>query len=306
MVRFLTAATVVLVALTLASCGGGLSPAGEDAEPLRIGTKTFPESKILGQLYTQALQAKGMPVDLQTSVGSTEVIDAALGEDLLDMYPEYIGTLLAEVDKIQERPADSDEAYELARSRENGKGLELLDSTPFSNENALAVMRSFSRRRKVRSIADLPKLRPRPVIGAATEFQNRFEGLRGLEQRYDYKLSDREFRVVNTNEGKQYPLLGSGEIDVALVYTTDPQLIGGRYLILRDPKRIFATQKVAPRISMTALATHGPELPRTLNAVSALLTTEVMQQLNAQESRPQQTPVTVADAFLRANGLKGS
>lgn len=296
------AAVMVLVALLLASCGGDGGPAAEDAEPLRIGTKNFPESEIVGQLYTQALEAEGVPVDLQTSVGSTEVIDAALGESLLDMYPEYIGTLLAEVDKISERPAGSRKAYELAKDQEDRKGFVLLDPTPFSNENALAVMKSYSRRRDVRSIADLPGLRPRPVIGAATEFQNRFEGLKGLKQRYG--LSNPDFRVVNTNEGRQYPKLASGEIDVALVYTTDPQLIGGRYELLSDPRHIFATQHLAPRISKAALARHGPRLERTLNAVSALLTTPVMQRLNAEAEK--RTPEQVADAFLRARGLKGS
>ncbi|MEJ7824949.1 MAG: glycine betaine ABC transporter substrate-binding protein [Solirubrobacteraceae bacterium] len=296
------AAVMVLVALLLASCGGDGGPAAADAEPLRIGTKNFPESEIVGQLYTQALEAEGVSVDLQTSVGSTEVIDAALGESLLDMYPEYIGTLLAEVDKISERPAGSREAYELAKDQEDRKGFMLLDPTPFSNENALAVMKSYSRRRDVHSIADLPGLRPRPVIGAATEFQNRFEGLKGLKQRYG--LSKPDFRVVNTNEGRQYPKLASGEIDVALVYTTDPQLIGGRYELLSDPRHIFATQHLAPRISKVALARHGPQLERTLNAVSALLTTPVMQRLNAEAE--QRTPEQVADAFLRARGLKGS
>lgn len=290
-----------LAAFVLISCGGSepASPSRGDADIVRIGTKNFTESAILGELYKQALEAAGVPADL-TSIGSTEVTNAALRGGLIDMYPEYIGTLLSEVDKIEQRPRDAGDAYELAKRTEEARGFTLLAPTPFSNENALAVTRSFSRRRNVDSIADLPMLRPKPLIGAATEFQNRFEGLRGLKRLYG--LTAPRFEVVNTNEGLQYPKLVSGAIQVGLVYTTDPQLISGRYVLLDDPKRIFAEQHVAPLISQRELDRHEPTLPRTLNAVSALLTTPVMQQLNAEAG--EQAVEKVAHAFLQAKGLQ--
>lgn len=292
-----------LAALALASCGGGAapSPGGGSDVPVRIGTKNFTEQEILGELYKQALEANGVPVELQLSVGSTEVTNIALRDGLLDMYPEYIGTLLAEVDKIVKRPADFRAAYELANRREQDRGYTLLAPARLSNENALAVTRSFSRRRDVHSIADLRELRPRPVIGAASEFQNRYEGLIGLRRRYG--LEHPRFETIDTNKGLQYPKLADGRIDVASVYTTDPQLAGGRYVLLADPRHVFAEQRVAPLISRKALSEHGPRLKRTLNAVTALLTTPIMRRLNAEAA--DQTPAQVAAEFLREKGLTG-
>ncbi|MGI8728575.1 MAG: glycine betaine ABC transporter substrate-binding protein [Solirubrobacteraceae bacterium] len=295
-------AIAVLAALMLASCGGdGSSSDDAIAEPVVIGTKNFTESVILGELYGQALRAEGVSVELQRSVGSTEVINVALRDGLLDMYPEYIGVLLAEVHKIVKRPASAREAYGRAKNREEKRGFTLLEPTRLSNENALAVTRSFSRRRGARSIADLKTLRPRPLIGAAPEFQNRFEGLVGLRRRYG--LTRPRFERVDTNKGRQYPLLESGRLDVALVYTTDPQLAGERYVLLSDPQGIFAEQHVAPLISQQILSEKGPRLARTLNAVSAVLTTPVMRRLNAEAA--DLSPAQVADRFLRARGLKG-
>jgi osmoprotectant transport system substrate-binding protein len=305
-VRALASWIALLVALTVSACGGGNddpSPTTTkaDTSPVRIGTKNFVESEILGELYKQALEAKGLRVELQSGVGSTEVTNAALRDGSLDLYPEYIGVLLAEVDKIRERPTDPRAAYELAKQEEEKRGFTLLAQARMSNENALAVTRAFGRRRSVSSIADLKNLKPAPRLGAAPEFRNRFEGALGLQDRYG--LNKLRLRDVDTNKGLQYPQLNSGKIDVALVYTTDRQLAGGRYTLLADPEVVFAKQHVAPLISQKALKAHGPVLAKTLNAVSALLTTPVMQKLNAQAGELE--PHAVADEFLRTNGLKG-
>jgi osmoprotectant transport system substrate-binding protein len=300
-VRAAACALALLLALGLAACGGDDKPAPKPpaASPVRIGTKNFSESITLGELYRQALEAKGVPVELQESVGSTEVTNTALRDGLLDMYPEYIGTLLAEVDHIVTRPASPRQAYLLAKRIEEKRRFTLLEPTRLSNEGALAVTRAYGRRRHVRSIADLKGLRPSPRLGAAPEFIGRFEGVEGLKKRYGLTL---DVKVVDTNKGLQYPQLNSGKIDVASVYTTDRQLAGGRYTLLSDPEGVFAKQHVAPLISQKALKAHGPQLAATLNAVSALLTTPIMRELNAKAAK--RTPAQVADEFLRLHNLK--
>ena len=103
----------------------------------------------------------------------------------------------------------------------------------------------------------------------------------------------------------RYTALDSGKIDVASVFTTDSQLAADRYTLLADPEGVFEKQHVAPLISRKALAAHGPGAGRRrINAVSALLTTPVMRELNAQggrraSRRRRRSPTT----FLRAHGL---
>jgi osmoprotectant transport system substrate-binding protein len=305
-VRRLTAWPLALaVALVLASCGGtensGQKPKADNV-PFRIGTKNFTESEILGELYKQALEAKGMRVELQSAVGPTELINGALRDGLLDMYPEYIGVLLSEVDKIVERPASADAAYRLAKTIEERRRFTLLAPTRLSNENALAVKQSFARKRHVKSIADLKRLHPAARLGAAPEFLTRFEGMIGLRRRYG--LMGLKTTLVDPNTGLRYAALDSGKIDVASVFTTDSQLADGRYTLLADPKGVFEKQHVAPIVSRKALDAHGPVLAATLNAVSALLTTPVMRELNAKADVQKQSPRDIADEFLRSNGLK--
>ena len=255
---------------------------------------------LLGELYKQALEAKGLQIELRSAVGPSETVNRALRRGRLDMYPEYVPTLLSVVDNITEPPADAAAAYTLAKSLEEKRKLTLLSQTTFTNDNALAVTKAFGTEHGISSIPDLARLRA-PKLLAAPEFEERNEGMLGLERVYDLK----SLRFTSwTSAGDQYPLLDSGDTDVALVFTTDPQLIGGRYTVLDDPKHLFAEQHLAPVISQKVLAAHGPELPATLNAVSALLTTPIMRGLNAKVAIEHRSARAVADEFLRANDLK--
>lgn len=297
--RLIVRAIVLLAALVLVSCGG--SEEQPERDPVRIGTANFPENEILGELYRQSLGAKGIPTELQAAIGPREQTILALRGGFIDMYPEYVGALLSEIHKILNRPESPQAAYELAKKLEQPKGFTLLAQTKLSNDNALAVLKSVGVRRGIDSIDDLERLRPGERVGVAPEFLTRFEGLIGLRRLYGFAPRT---KIVNVPNGEQYPELDKRRVVAASVFTTDSQLAGGRYTLLEDPKGVFASNHVAPLISSKILAAYGPQLASTLDAVSALLTTPVMQELNAKAAT--QTPQAVADEFLRAEGLKAA
>jgi osmoprotectant transport system substrate-binding protein len=291
----------LLLALALGACGGDDKPDSEKGSntPIRIGSKNFAEATILGELYKQALEAKGLRVELRSGVGPSETVNRVLRKGRLDMYPEYVGVLLSELDEIHDRPPGAAAAYELAKGAEEKHKLTLLDQTPFTNDNALAVTNAFARRHDISAIPDLARLN-KPTLLGAPEFEDRYEGMRGLRRVYGLKsLNMRKW----TSAGDQYPKLDSGKTDVALVFTTDPQLASGRYTILDDPKGLFAEQHLAPLISQKALDAHGPKLAATINAVSALLTNPVMQGLNGKVALDKRMPRDVATEFLRDHDL---
>jgi osmoprotectant transport system substrate-binding protein len=300
------AALAVVLLLVLAGCGGddesrpAAATSDGEAPVLRIGTKDFTEQYVLGELYAQALRAKGFPVELKPDVGSTEITHQALTGGALDMYPEYVGVLLSEVANLRRRPTDPEAAYQIARDFERGRGFDLLGMTPFSDQNALAVTPAFARRHDVQSIEDLAKLPGRLRIGAPPEFRTRFEGLIGLEQRYGMTRA----RAVPLAIGSQYDALDDGRVDAAAVFTTDGMLADRRYVILEDPRGVFATQRVAPVISRKALAAHGPKLRAAIDAVSAKLTATSMREMNAAVDLEGRKPAEVAGAFLQAERLK--
>jgi osmoprotectant transport system substrate-binding protein len=307
-VRRLALALALLAALALvvAGCGGSDSTAnstatGDDAPaPLRIGTKNFAEQFLLGELYKQALEAKGFPVELKENIGSTEIIHQALNDGALDMYPEYLGVLLSEVASVRKRPASPTAAYRAARAYEERNGFTLLGMTPFSDANALAVKPAFARRNDLKSIADLAKVPGGVKIGAPPEFRTRFEGLVGLAQRYRLRDATAQPMAI----GAQYAALDSGRVDAAAVFTTDGQLAGGKYVLLDDPRGVFGTQHVAPIISRAALRTRGPRLQAVIDAVSKRLTAAAMQKMNAAVQLRGRASANVANEFLRGEGLK--
>ena len=301
------AALAVLAALVLGGCGGGsdqpkTTSGGSDGArvPLRIGTKNFPEQFLLGELYRQALEARGFPVEVKANIGSSEIIHQALTDGALDMYPEYVGVLLSEVANVRARPTSPLAAYRRAQAFEQRRGFTILGMTPFSDQNALAVTPAYAKRHDVRGIEDLTRVPGTVRIGAPPEFQTRFEGLVGLAQRYG--LRDVKARAIAI--GRQYAALDSGSVDVAAVFTTDGQLAGGRYVILRDPRGVFGTQHLAPIISRAALRRYGPKLQTVIDAVSRRLTAAAMRKMNAQVQLDRRATADVADAFLRGQGLK--
>src|SRR5215210_7560443 len=171
------AALAVLLIALLAGCGGGggskkaVTTATPGARPqITIGTKNFPEQFILGELYRQALVANGFRVRLKSDIGSSEIVDRALTAGSLDMYPEYIGVALSELAGRTKRPRSAADAYRDARAFEERRGFTLLSMTPFSDQNALAVLPSFAKRHGLRAIGDLERVPGTTMIGAPPEF----------------------------------------------------------------------------------------------------------------------------------------
>ena len=299
--RLRSAACGLALALALGACGGDDAKPRADGDaagpPVRIGTKDFTEQYILGELYRQAIAAEGFEVELKQDVGSSEIIHEALAGGALDMYPEYVDVLLSEIAGVRRRPRAAAAAYRAAKAFEEGRGFTLLAPTPFNDSNALAVKPRFARRHGLSSIADLGSLR-RTRIGAPSVFRTRFEGLIGLQQRYGLRNLALEVLKIP----RQYSALEADRLDAARVNTTDGQLVERDYVLLDDPQRVFATNHVAPLISLKALSAHGGRLRATIDAVSARLTTAAMRKMNAAVDIDGRSPRAVAAEFLRGAG----
>jgi osmoprotectant transport system substrate-binding protein len=322
-----TAVLAVAAAALLAGCGstsgGNFSaknfapstavvsfPAGQPGAgkpAVTMGSKNFTEAIILGQLYAQALQAKGFTVHLIQDIGPTEVIDPALLKGVIDLYPEYIGEIITTLTDIalgapggaaaatEPAPPDSwQQAYEQAASFEDRRGFTLLEPTPFQDHDELAVTKAFAAAHHLTTISQLGGLGPLKY-GAYQPELSRYEGYVGLQQAYG--LTNLQF-VPYTPGNPIYAALNSGQIQVAGAFSTDPQLRSGKYVILTDPKNIFGYQNVAPVVNKSVLSREGPAFAQTLNAVSSHLTLAVMQMLNAEVVLDGLSPAAAAHQFL--------
>src|SRR5437763_1460960 len=316
--RLLMGIGVLVAVVALAACGssssssssasssGGTSSTsssgaqpGKGKPPITMGDKNFTEEFILGQLYAQALRAKGFTVNLKSNIGSSELTFKALQSGQIEMYPEYTGVILSVLAGQTRRPTSEDAAYAAAQKFALSKGFILLKKTPFFDADAMATLKQFAQKYHLATLGDLKKLKFDFSLGAPPENKTRYEGLVGMREAYGIT----NVKFVPLTIGLQYQALNSGNVQTANVFTTDGQLTSGKYVILTDTKHIYGFQNIAPMVSKKLLAQEGPAFAQTLNAVSAKLTTHVMQQLNAAVDIDKLDPATVASKFLKANGL---
>jgi osmoprotectant transport system substrate-binding protein len=328
-----TAALALAAAALLAGCGSGGNfaaknfaprtavvslPAGQPGKgkpAVRLGTKNFTEEFIVGQLYAQALQAKGFTVHLIENIGPTEVIDPGLLNGQIDLYPEYTGEIISTLTNIAlgapggaaagaapAPPQSWQQAYEQAASFEDRRGFTLLQPTPFQDTDKIIVLKAFAARHHLTTIEQLKGLGP-VKFGAYAPEQTRYEGYVGLQQAYG--LGNLQF-VGLAAGGPIYAALDSGRVQVADGFSTDPQLRTGksRYVVLSDPKNIFGYQNLAPVVNKAVLSREGPAFAQTLNAVSSRLTTAAIQRLNGEVVLGHRSPAAAARQFL-ATELSG-
>src|SRR5919198_6095211 len=166
--------------------GGGTSASGQPGKgkpPVTIGTKDFTEEFVLGELYKQALEAKGYKVNLKKNIGSTEIIDKALTSGQIDGYPEYLGVSVAVVARKDIIPKSDQQTYDLAKSFYEGRGQVISQQTPFFDVDAIATTKDFATKNKLKSVADLKKLGSF-TVGARPEFKSRYQGLKGMQSEY--------------------------------------------------------------------------------------------------------------------------
>ena len=317
--RVIVALVALIAAVLLAACGsssssssatsssasgGGSSSSTSSASSsaasggsITLGTKDFTEEFIVGQLYKQALTAKGCKINYKENIGATEVVDKALTSGQIDAYPEYTGESVATVAGINKTVTSPQEEYNLAKAFYAKRGQVMSQMTPFFDTDAIAVTKAFAKKYGLVTTADLKKV-PHFTLGARPEFLNRQEGAAGMKSVYGVK----NFTFKSLALGIQYQALDSGAVDAIDVFTTDPQLASGKYVVLKDPKNIFGFQNIALVINKDKVKTCAALLP-TVDAVNKLLTTPAIIAMNKAVAIDHQQPAAVAAAFLKANHI---
>jgi osmoprotectant transport system substrate-binding protein len=296
-------ALALVAALAVAGCGeegggGGSAQPQGGAARITLGTQNFAEVFVLGELYRQALSANGYTVDLRKNIGPTEPVDRALLDGQIDGYTAYMGTSLSVVAREESSGLDAEETYRRVKAFYESRGQTVSEPTPFENVDAVATTRLFAQRHRLRTIPDLRRLE-RFTFGAQPEYETRLQGLAGLQRVYG--LTNAVFKPIAL--GAQYRALDEGDVDTADVFTTDPTLESGDYVVLEDPKRLFGSQHAGLVIDDEKLDRVGREkFLRIVNDVNRRLTTEVIVGMNrAVESG--QDEADVAARFLREVGI---
>jgi osmoprotectant transport system substrate-binding protein len=274
------------------------APTGELA--LRVGSKNFTESYVVAEMYAQMLAEVGYPVERRLDLGDTPAAHAALMRGDIDLYPEYTSTGLMTMLKTP-APSGARAIYQAVKDGYADRfGLVWLDAAPFNNPQALATTNEVAEAEALHSYSDVAAKAGELVLGAPPEFIQREDGLGALQAKY----GGFAFRQVKPlAPGLRYEALTHGDVDVVVAFGTDGQINGLGLVLLEDDLGLYPPYQVAPVVRQEALTSH-PKLAETLNRLSPLLNTQVMQALNWQVDGPDAlSPAEAATAFLRDKGL---
>ena len=285
------------VALAIPIVLGGTANAKTTAPTITIGTKNFTEQYVLGQLYKQALEAKGFKVAYKENIGSSELIDTAQKSGKINFYPEYTG-VVALVLGHAKTPKSLAQNYTAAKAYEEKHGSTLLKQTPFYDSDSFAVLKKTAAKYGLKSIGDLKKV-PNLSYGGYPECDKRITCLLGFKQVYGLT----KIKFVQLGTIPVTKLIDSGKVTGGDIFTTEPAFATGKYVALVDTKHIFGFQNVAPVVKKDVIAAYGAKFTNTVNAVSAKLTNAAMIAMNKAVDVDKKKPAAVAAAFLKANGL---
>jgi osmoprotectant transport system substrate-binding protein len=277
-------AAVMLVALVVSACGssnplGGGSASG-DLKSIIVGSADFPESKILAEIYAQALEANGFTVARQLGIGSRETYIPALQDHSIDLIPEYTGNLLKYFDPKAAVTSPPD--VELALFRALPGDLSMLTPSPAADVDTVAVTAATAQKWNLKTIGDLAPHSAEVKFGAPSEFLNRAEGLPGLKANYGLDVSEQNFVAISDGGGPAtVRALVDGTVTAADIFSTSPAIPQNNLVVLADPKNNFPAANVVPVVSSQK---KSNDLKRVLDAVSAKLTTEALIELNTSVS----------------------
>ena len=302
--RWNLAILAAVLALITAACGssnplGGGEVSG-DLKSVVVGSADFPESKIIAEIYAQALEANGFTVGRQFGIGSRETYIPAVRDHSIDLIPEYTGNLLQYFDKNTKVTTPNDVLLALFRTLPGD--LSILNPSPAEDKDTVAVSEATAKKWNLKSIADLAAHSPEVKFGAPSEFLSRTEGLPGLKAKYGLDVPPNNFVAISDGGGPAtVRALVDGTVTAADIFSTSPAIKENNLVVLEDPKNNFLAANVVPLVSSQK---KSDELKTVLDAVSAKLTTEDLIELNtATEGNAGIDPDEAARKWVQDNGF---
>jgi len=274
---------------------------GAESKPaVKVGSKNFTEQFVLGEIYSQALEAAGFKVNRQLDLGSELIAHKALKAGKIDAYPEYTGTALTSFFgvKTADVPKDADKAYQDTKAGFAKENITALAPTPFENTYRLGLTKATAKKLgNPKVISDLKDKAKDLSISGYPECNQRQDCLLGVQDAYGMK-----FKKFVTSQ-QPYQVLDSGDVDVAFIFTTDGPLAGGKYVVLDDDKKFFPPYNVTFNVRNEALKNLGPDGQKVIEEVQKPLTEKVMQELNARVDIDKKKPAEVAKSYLQQAGF---
>ena len=290
----------IVAALVASACGGAGTSGGSKAA-ITIGSTNFSEQLVLGELYSQVLEANGYAVTRKFNLGNREIVFPALQSGQIDMEADYLATLLAFVDKSAKGSTDPKATATTLQQALTSKNLTVLDYAPAVDQNGFVVTKATADKYKLTKMSDLASVAGQLVFGGPPECPNREFCAIGLKSVYG--LTFKEFKPLDVGGPLTVTALKGGQIDVGLLFTTDARIAVEGFVLLDDDKHLQLSDNVAPVVRNEYLSKAGDDFKKTINSIAPKLTTAELTTMNKQVEVDKKDPKDVAKEWLKKQGL---
>jgi osmoprotectant transport system permease protein len=264
-------------------------PVSGDASPVSItvGSKSFTESVILGEMLRHLAQQAGIATRHQRQLGGTRVLWNALLSGEIDAYPEYTGTLLQEI--LVNEHLHTDKQLKQALDE---RGLRMTQPLGFNNTYALGVTEKLAEKLKLRKISDLRNY-PDLVFGFGNEFMDRADGWPGLQRRYQLPQQN----VRGLDHDLAYRGIEAGTLQVTDMYSTDAEIAYYHLHTLKDDLNYFPEYN-AVILYRVDLMQRAPEVVAMFKRLAGRIDAQAMSKMNAKVKLQGKPESVVAAKFL--------
>jgi len=244
---------------------------------IRVGSKNFSESVLLGEIVAQQLEKCGLAVERKANLGGTFVCHQAIVSGDLDVYVEYTGTAFSAILKDTRKLTDPIAVRkEVERIWPERFAAEWLPPLGFDDTFAILVRRTDAERHQWKTVSDVARdastLRP----GFGYEFVERADGFAAFAAAYGLSFRD---KPATMELSLTYRALADGKVDLIAGNSTDGLIEKLDLVQLADDKRFFPPYEAAPVARRSVLQTH-PAVAEGLRALSGRIDATTMRRLN--------------------------
>ena len=281
---------------------GGSTPASNEQKPkVVVGSADFYESALVAEIYAQALEARGYTVERKLNIGARQATNEALKSGELNLMPEYIGSEARELKA--EATGDPDETAANLKAALEPLGLTVLDIAPGQDQNGFVVRQETADEHSLTTMSDLGPVADQLKWGLPGECSTNPSCGGALKDAYGIDVSKLDVTKLDACSSAMAGALTSGNIDVAELCTTQPDIERFNLVLLQDDKQSQAVDNMAPVVRQDLLDTAPSDFAETLNAVSEKLTTDALTKMGVAVAVDHDNAEDVAKQFLEDNGL---
>lgn len=296
--ELLRSAVILCLLLTCVSC------APPRSSRITIGAKNFTEQVVLGELLSQEIEAvTGGQVDRRFYLAGSYLCQQALVSGRIDGYVEYTGTALTAILKQPLPPVGQRDAATVLRpvTQLYASRYHVLvgPSLGFEDTFAMVVRGDDARRLELKTISDAVKVAPQWRLGVGYEFEERPDGLRGLEATYGLKFADAP-RTMDL--GLLYRALSNNQVDMVAGNSTDGPIRALGFVVLADDKHYFPPYDAVPLVRQDSLHRH-PGIQVAMDRLAGKVSADEMRGMNYAVDGEHRDVGDVVREFRKAKGL---